>query len=77
MTPPDPFPTLDEAIRSHVLAALTRTGGNKQQAAKLLGVSLKTVYNHLNRMESQGCPAPGCALPRPGSLPPGQPGARS
>lgn len=48
------FPTLDEVIKAHVLKALEAAGGNKAKAAGLLGVSIKTVYNHYNRMQSEG-----------------------
>jgi DNA-binding NtrC family response regulator len=31
-----------------ILATLEACGGNKQKAAEVLGVSLKTIYNRLN-----------------------------
>lgn len=40
--------TLAELERKHIATALNRFGGNKTQAAKALGVSLKTLYNKLN-----------------------------
>lgn len=43
------FPKLDEVVKTHVLSALDLAGGNKAKAAELLGVSIKTVYNHLGR----------------------------
>jgi len=43
------FSKLEEVVKSHVLAALKLAGGNKAKAAGLLGVSIKTVYNHVNR----------------------------
>jgi DNA-binding NtrC family response regulator len=36
-----------------VKKALQRTGGDKKQAARLLGVSLKTLYNQLEQMAGQ------------------------
>lgn len=49
------FPKLDEVVKQHVLTALELAKGNKAKAAILLGVSVKTVYNHFHRyeMESQ------------------------
>lgn len=43
------FPKLEEIVKGHVLKALELSGGNKAKAAGLLGVSIKTVYNHVNR----------------------------
>lgn len=40
--------TLAELEKAHILTALKHTGGDKREAAKLLGVSLKTLYNKLN-----------------------------
>jgi DNA-binding NtrC family response regulator len=42
------FLTLKEMEKAHIFSALELSGGNKTQAAKLLGVSLKTIYNKLN-----------------------------
>lgn len=36
--------TIDAVVREHVAAMLARTGGNKPQAAKLLGIDLSTLY---------------------------------
>lgn len=36
--------TIDALIRGHVMATLARTGGNKPQTAKLLGIDLSTLY---------------------------------
>jgi transcriptional regulator with PAS, ATPase and Fis domain len=49
--------TLDTIKRRAVLDALDRHGGNKPAAAAELGISLKTVYNILNREPGN---APGC-----------------
>ena len=37
-----------EAERRLILATLDACGGNKEKAAKMLGISLKTLYNRLN-----------------------------
>ena len=41
--------TLAEAKRRLIDIALFRNKGDKEEAARQLGVSLKTLYNHLNR----------------------------
>ncbi len=41
------FPTLAEIEAGHVLAALTRTGWNKSEAARLLGVSRPTILKKI------------------------------
>jgi DNA-binding NtrC family response regulator len=41
--------TLDEVVRRHTLATLEHFGGNKKRTAEVLGISLKTLYNRLNR----------------------------
>ena len=43
--------SLEEAERVLILKTLRSTGGNKSKAAKLLGISLKTFYNKLNKYE--------------------------
>src|SRR5215468_7695612 len=40
--------TVAEAEQRLILATLEACGGNKQRAAEVLGVSLKTIYNRLN-----------------------------
>jgi DNA-binding NtrC family response regulator len=42
--PLPPSRTLGEMERDAVRAALVQTGGNKTQAAKLLGVGLRTLH---------------------------------
>ncbi|HUF75072.1 MAG TPA: helix-turn-helix domain-containing protein, partial [Longimicrobiales bacterium] len=37
-----------------ILATLERLGGRKPEAAKLLGISLKTLYNRLNLYRARG-----------------------
>lgn len=41
--------TLEDVERELIYAALRYFGGNKQRAAQSLGISLKTVYNRLNK----------------------------
>ena len=40
--------SLDESERKLILATLAQCGGDKKQAAQILGVSLKTLYNRLH-----------------------------
>jgi DNA-binding NtrC family response regulator len=42
------LPTLQELERQYLNLVLTKTSGSKAQAAKILGVSIKTVYNKLD-----------------------------
>jgi DNA-binding NtrC family response regulator len=41
--------TVDEAERRLILRTLVHTGNNKTRAAEILGISLKTLHNKLNR----------------------------
>jgi DNA-binding NtrC family response regulator len=41
-------PTLAQLEQRYINLALQKAGGNKVQAAKILGVSVKTIYNKLN-----------------------------
>ena len=45
-----PGMTVDEAERRLIVATLEAAGGNKTRAAEMLGISLKTLHNKLNRM---------------------------
>ncbi len=45
--------SVDQAERRLVLATLEFCQGNKQKAAEILGISLKTLYNRINRYRSQ------------------------
>jgi DNA-binding NtrC family response regulator len=47
-----PGTTVDEAERRLIEITLAHTGGNKTRAAEMLGISLKTLHNKLNRMRS-------------------------
>jgi DNA-binding NtrC family response regulator len=40
--------TIREVERDLILSTLEHVGGNKQQAAKLLGISVKTLYSRLS-----------------------------
>ena len=40
--------SIAEAERALILATLSHVDGNKREAARVLGVSLKTLYNRLN-----------------------------
>jgi DNA-binding NtrC family response regulator len=41
--------TVDEAERRLIIRTLAYTGNNKTRAAEILGISLKTLHNKLNR----------------------------
>lgn len=41
--------SIDTAERALILATLDANGGNKERSAAILGISLKTLYNRLNR----------------------------
>jgi DNA-binding NtrC family response regulator len=45
--------TVDEAERRLIELTLAHTGGNKTRAAEMLGISLKTLHNKLNRMKGE------------------------
>lgn len=42
------MPTLQELERQYLSMVLNKTLGSKSEAAKILGVSVKTVYNKLD-----------------------------
>jgi DNA-binding NtrC family response regulator len=44
--------TVGEAERRLIELTLQHTGGNKTRAAEMLGISLKTLHNKLNRMKA-------------------------
>ena len=45
----DPLPTMRDWQRALILRALERHHGDKKAAARAIGVSGKTLYNHLER----------------------------
>jgi DNA-binding NtrC family response regulator len=47
------LPTLQELERQYLNLVLGRTSGSKAEAAKILGVSVKTVYNKLDAYKEQ------------------------
>jgi DNA-binding NtrC family response regulator len=49
-----PGTTVDEAERRLILLTLEHTRNNKTRAAEVLGISLKTLHNKLNRMKDEG-----------------------
>ncbi|MEP7027632.1 MAG: sigma-54 dependent transcriptional regulator [Candidatus Eisenbacteria bacterium] len=58
--------TVDEVERRLIFLTLEKTEGNKTRAAKLLGVSLKTLHNKLRRYREEGLlAAPGAAAEFP------------
>jgi two-component system response regulator AtoC len=46
--------TLAEVERRHILAVLDAVGGNKQDAARLLGIDRRTLYRKLDRFDDEG-----------------------
>jgi len=48
-----PGMTVDEAEQKLILATLDSAGGNKTRAAEMLGISLKTLHNKLNRFKDE------------------------
>lgn len=51
--PPKPFPAMMDMEKQHMLDALAKTGGNKREAARILGISRDTLYR---RMKKYGIP---------------------
>jgi DNA-binding NtrC family response regulator len=49
-----PGTTVDEAERRLIILTLDHTRNNKTRAAEILGISLKTLHNKLNRMKEDG-----------------------
>lgn len=46
------FPTMEELERQYLNLVLEKNGGNKVQTAKILGFSVKTIYNKLDAYKS-------------------------
>lgn len=51
--------TLAEAERALILQTLQRFGGNRTRAARMLGVSLRTIRNKIREMKADGIEVPG------------------
>jgi transcriptional regulator with PAS, ATPase and Fis domain len=49
-----PGTTVEEAERRLIVMTLEHTKGNKTRAAEILGISLKTLHNKLNRLKLRG-----------------------
>ena len=45
--------SLDEVERELIIRTIGFSGGNKSRAAEILGVSLKTLYNRLDRYQTR------------------------
>jgi DNA-binding NtrC family response regulator len=45
--------SLDEVERELIIRTIEFSGGNKSRAAEVLGVSLKTLYNRLERYQGK------------------------
>jgi DNA-binding NtrC family response regulator len=45
-------PTLEELERQHILRVLEQTGGNRERAAAVLGISARTLYRKLREYET-------------------------
>jgi DNA-binding NtrC family response regulator len=48
-----PGTTVAEVERQLIFLTLQHTGGNKTRAAEMLGISLKTLHNKLNRLADE------------------------
>ena len=52
------FPTIDEIEKRHILAALDRCHNNRTHAARMLGISIRTLRNKLNEYYGKNKIAP-------------------
>lgn len=59
-----PVPSIDDITRAALMAALDACNGNRRRAAQRLKVSLRTVYNMIQRYGLQGYPRTKLAEPR-------------
>lgn len=46
--------SLQQVERTYIMRTLAKSGYNKSQAARTLGISRKTLYEKLNRWEDSG-----------------------
>ena len=60
-----PRGSLQDAMRGHLLAALTQTGWNLSRTAALLGISRNTLRARIEKYGLRAGAAPAAALPRP------------
>lgn len=49
-----PFLTLEQMERNHIFKVLSHTNGNKSEAAGILGITIKTLYNKLHSYAAKG-----------------------
>ncbi|MBE2185911.1 MAG: sigma-54-dependent Fis family transcriptional regulator [Rhodothermales bacterium] len=49
-----PLPTVEDAERDLIVQALHRTDGNRREAARMLGLSERTLYRKISQYEAQG-----------------------
>ncbi|HEX8179250.1 MAG TPA: sigma-54 dependent transcriptional regulator [Pyrinomonadaceae bacterium] len=61
--PDEPLPSLAELERQHVVLVLRRTGGNKQAAARILGIDRTTLQRIIKRYNLDGTRTQANALP--------------
>jgi two-component system, NtrC family, response regulator HydG len=54
----DKVVTLDELERKHIFTAMNRAAQNKPEAARMLGITVKTLYNKLNRYAREDAAKP-------------------
>jgi DNA-binding NtrC family response regulator len=53
---PQPPATLEELERQHILRVLQETGGNRERASAVLGISARTLYRKLREYETDAAP---------------------
>jgi DNA-binding NtrC family response regulator len=53
---PQPPTTLEELERQHILRVLHETGGNRERASAVLGISARTLYRKLREYETDAAP---------------------
>lgn len=48
------YPTLAEVEKNHIISTLKKVDGNRAQAARLLGISVRNLYRKLDAYEAEG-----------------------